>query len=202
MAFDCIWSSRCKRNFRICRECDLECRRIRFQIECSTLEWAACQITTIQWTTTRTNACQWPVNRWCRITCPVKWWEISTEWLVFVLTLLMAQWVGMEASASTHWTHVSAWPPYLRLIWDSIFTHWAIRRFIFSRFFSNREHNYFRVRGIWWPRAIPKAQWETINTWATWVAKCHVSLYMIFSPFSAWVRLQKMPLDLDLTFFV
>ena len=32
------------------------------------------------------------------------------------ITLLMAQWTDMEAEKITHWAHVGAWPPYLRLI--------------------------------------------------------------------------------------
>ena len=69
------------------------------------------------------------------------------------LTLLMAQWVDMEAEKITHWAHVGAWPPYLRLFQDywfvgphlesqkstketrdffnaSMSAHWAIRRVI------------------------------------------------------------------------
>ena len=34
----------------------------------------------------------------------------------------MAQWVNMEAEKITHWPHVDAWPPYLRLIRD----HWFV----------------------------------------------------------------------------
>ena len=33
----------------------------------------------------------------------------------------MAQWVDMKAEKITHWAHVGAWPPYLRLIRDYVF---------------------------------------------------------------------------------
>ena len=70
-----------------------------------------------------------------------KWVNFGVKYL----TLLLAQWIDMEAGKITHWAHVGAWSPYLRLIldywfyrimrdaWflfynDSMSTHWAIRR--------------------------------------------------------------------------
>ena len=62
---------------------------------------------------------------------------------LWFIALLMAQWVDMEAEKITHWAHVDAWTPFLRLIQDCWFvgpllesvrrvififsTHWAIR---------------------------------------------------------------------------
>ena len=80
--------------------------------------------------------------------------HFNPQWpkLDLFISLLMAQWVDMEAGKIRHWAHVGAWSPYLRLIWDywlyrsaprvkkheteawflfsnaSMSTHWAIRR--------------------------------------------------------------------------
>ena len=78
----------------------------------------------------------------------------------------MAQWVDIEAEKITHWAHVGARPPYLRLIRDywfvrkskkhegdawflfsnaSMSTHWAIRRITSTSPFPDKKNLCFIV---------------------------------------------------------